>query len=227
MNQPSGSRNFFGRVVDRILPGNNYNAQTGQYSNIGRGVAGLGARLAASAFLGPAAGALVGQGANALINRLDSRVGGVSPEAIPLQGGMSYQPQPIAVSQGMAPSMSLGFGGPQQSWGGYMQGAGSLSNFGNQQFGTGMVSQPGSWSPASQWGSDVMSGGSFGGQLGNNMDSMGGSAPSVAQAQAVSPASRFGTASSSGPVSMMGMNTRGGIIGPKSPHERNQYLYKT
>lgn len=68
MAEPSGVRNFFGRVVDRILPGSNYDASTGQYSNIGTGIAGAGAKIAASAFLGPLAGQAVGKVAGNLID---------------------------------------------------------------------------------------------------------------------------------------------------------------
>lgn len=221
MAQPSTTRNFFGRAIDRILPGSNYNPQTGQYSNIGKGVAGLGARMAATALLGPAAGVLVGKGADMLINHSDNRIGGVVPEGIPTTSNFNAGGQPIAINAGMAPTMSLGLGGSSPSWGGYMQGAGSMNNFGNQQFGNGMTTQAGSWSPSSQWGADLAGGGQFGMQLGNNLGAMTGAPQAAAPRQA-----RFGTGASNEPVSNLGMSARGGVIGFKSPHERNQYTYR-
>lgn len=156
MAEPSKSRNFFGRVVDRILPGSNYDASSGRYSNVGVGLAGLGARLAATAFAGPAVGALVGKGASMLIDRNGNRIGDVQREGLPVDpGAVSASGYPGAVAM---PSVSnLGFGAqtPGGSWNGYTQGQGSVNNFGNQQFGTGMASQPGSWSPYSQWGQQV------------------------------------------------------------------------
>lgn len=57
---PSKARNFFGRLVDMVLPGQNYNPQTGQYSNVGSGLA----KLGMTALGGPGAGFL----ANKLFN---------------------------------------------------------------------------------------------------------------------------------------------------------------
>lgn len=38
---PTRARNFFGRVVDGVLPGNQYDRSTGQYSNIASGITGF------------------------------------------------------------------------------------------------------------------------------------------------------------------------------------------
>lgn len=62
---PSRVRNFFGNVVDHILPGNNYNPNTGQYSNIPSGIVGAGLRIGAGLIGGPVVGAVTGR----LMNR--------------------------------------------------------------------------------------------------------------------------------------------------------------
>lgn len=149
MAEPSRARNFFGKVVDRILPGTNYNTQTGQYSNIGTGALGLAARLAATSFAGPAVGALVGKGASYLIDRNGS------PVQAPDQ---SAQVQGAPTAAFTAPTLSnlgLGAQSPGNSWQGYMQSPGATSNFGNTQFGNGMAGIPGSWGAQSQWGQNL------------------------------------------------------------------------
>ncbi len=154
MAEPSKSRNFFGRVVDRILPGSNYNPTTGQYSNVGKGIAGLGARLAATAFAGPAIGALVGKGAGYLIDHTGNQVGSVQPGGVSPYGPVSPG-YTNAVAMPATPNLGLGAQAPGNTWAGYLQSQGSANNFGNTQFGTGMGSQPGSWSPQSQWGQQI------------------------------------------------------------------------
>lgn len=177
MATPNWAQGFLGRVVDRVLPGQNYDTRTGQYRNVGQGIAGLGARIAASAFLGPAAGAAVGKIANTLINRHDP--GPVVPERIGLVNpglNIGYTPRYSAQAQMIAPSLSDPgtVQSPGGSWRGYMEGAGSINNFGNTQFGAGTSSLPGQWSPSSLWGQQV--GASQGSQLGfgNNVDSFSG-----------------------------------------------------
>lgn len=179
MATPSGTRNFFGGVVDRILPGQNYNRQTGEYRNVGAGIAGLGARVAASAFLGPLAGAAVGKVANTLINRRDpgpvvpDRVGLVNP-GLNIGATPSYAPQ----AQMVAPDIGLSAGDPAQSpggsWRGYTEGAGSLNNFGNTQFGTGASTMPGQWAANSLWGQQLAAsqGSTLG--FGNNVSALTG-----------------------------------------------------
>ncbi len=153
MAQPSTARNFFGRVVDRILPGQQYNTQTGQYSNVGKGLAGLGARLAATAFAGPAVGALVGKGAGYLIDRSNGSVGDVQRESVGPYGsvapGQVGSPSPISIS-----NLGLGPQTPGNSWAGYLQSAGSVNNFGNNSFDRGNAYT--NWSPSSQWGQQVV-----------------------------------------------------------------------
>lgn len=84
--------------MDRILPGQNYNRDTGRYSNIGTGLGGLALRGAASFYGGPAAGAVAGR----VINRfLSNRQGGQSLPHMPLQNmGL-----PIAPSMQQQPGM--------------------------------------------------------------------------------------------------------------------------
>lgn len=156
-DKPSGARNFFGRVVDRILPGTNYNRDTGQYSNIGTGLAGLGARLIATSFAGPAAGALVNKAAGYLIDRNGNQIGPVQREGIVGPGGVTTG-YTGAVTMPTVSNLGLGAQSPGGSWNGYLQGQGSVNNFGNSQFGNGMASIPGSWSPASTWGQGIQEG---------------------------------------------------------------------
>lgn len=151
MAQPSGARNFFGRVVDRILPGSNYDSATGRYSNVGAGLAGLGARLAATAFAGPAVGALVGKGAGYLIDRNGNRVGSVQQEGVSryanVDPGISNSPvsmPSIGYNQGVQT--------PGNQWSGYLQSQGSINNLGNQSFGLGPRTN---WEPGSQWGAHI------------------------------------------------------------------------
>lgn len=167
--RPTGIRNFFGRVVDRVLPGSNYNTTTGQYSNVGTGLAGLGARLIATSLAGPAAGALVGKAAGYLIDRNGNQIGPVQREGVPVAGAPASAqnaitaPSPLAVN-----NLGLGVQRPGGSWYGYTGGAGSMGSFGNTQFGNGMASI-GQWNPQSVWGQQVAAptGSSLG--LGNNV----------------------------------------------------------
>jgi len=167
--RPTGIRNFFGRVVDRVLPGSNYNTTTGQYSNVGTGLAGLGARLIATSLAGPAAGALVGKAAGYLIDRNGNQIGPVQREGVPVYGApVSAQnaitaPSPMAVN-----NLGLGAQRPGGSWYGYTGGAGSMGSFGNTQFGNGMASI-GNWNPHSAWGQQLAAptGSNLG--LGNNV----------------------------------------------------------
>lgn len=167
--RPSTARNWFGRVVDRVLPGSNYNTTTGQYSNIGTGLAGLGARLIATAYGGPAAGALVNKAAGYLIDRNASQPTAVQREGIPVYGApASAQNAITAPSPLAAQNLGLGVQRPGGSWYGYTGGAGSMGSFGNTQFGNGMASI-GQWNPQSAWGQQVAAptGSNLG--LGNNV----------------------------------------------------------
>lgn len=154
-DKPSAVRNFFGRLVDRTLPGSNYNTTTGQYSNVGTGLAGLGARLIATSFAGPAAGALVGKAAGYLIDRNGNRIGPVQREGIPVSGapaaaqGAYTVPSPMAVN-----NLGLGAQRPGGNWYGYTGGAGSMGSFGNNQLGSGMAAI-GQWNPHSVWGQQI------------------------------------------------------------------------
>lgn len=200
MAEPSKTRNFFGRVVDRILPGSNYDASTGQYSNIGKGALGLGARLAATAFAGPAVGALVGKGAGYLIDHTGRQIGDVQPESVNPYGAVSPG-YAGAVAMPSTPNLGLGVQSPGNSWAGFLQGQGSTNNFGNTQFGSGMASMPGSWSPSSQWGQQITAqpavpGSNLG--FGNNVQGFAGGG---------------GGGGGSGGGSSMGGGRMGGIVG--------------
>lgn len=153
MAEPSRTRNFFGRVVDRILPGSNYNTSTGQYSNVGTGIAGLGARLAATAFAGPAVGALVGKGAGYLIDHAGNRISDPQRETLPVSAGSVSPGYTGGVTMpSTTANLGLGAQSPGGSWNGYLQGQGSVNNFGSQGF-----TRPGytNWSPSSRWGQQL------------------------------------------------------------------------
>lgn len=153
-DKPSGWRNFFGRLVQGALPGDNYDPSTGRFSNIGSGLAGLGARLVATSFAGPAAGALVGKAAGYLIDRNGNQIGPVQREGIAGPGGVTTG-YTGAVTMPSVSNLGLGAQSPGGTWNGYLQGQGSVNNFGNSQFGNGMAGVPGNWAPASTWGQGI------------------------------------------------------------------------
>lgn len=164
MAEPSKTRNFFGRVVDRILPGTNYNSQTGQYSNVGAGLGGLAARLITTAYAGPAAGALVNKAAGYLIDRNGNAVGPVQRESVGSVGGVDTSGYQGSVSVPTAANLGFGVQSPGGDWRGYLQGAGSVNNFGNQSFASGSA---GGWSPYSSWGSSIANPDTNAGSLNN------------------------------------------------------------
>lgn len=159
-DKPSGVRNFLGRAWDRITPGvRNYDPSTGQFFHTGNGLAQVGLR-ALGVFTGnPLIGTLGSRAVGKFANYQDAQPTAVEREGIPIYGA-----PPSAQSAYVAPSptqaQNLGF--PSQSpggtWSGYLQGQGSVNNFGNSQFGNGMASMPGNWSPASTWGQSIQQG---------------------------------------------------------------------
>ena len=211
MAEPSKARNFFGRIVDRILPGTNYNTQTGQYSNVGAGLGGLAARLITTAYAGPAAGALVNKAAGYLIDRNGNAIGPVDREAVGGAGGVSVGPIPGSVTLPSVSNLGLGAQSPGGTWSGYMQGAGSVNNFGNQNFQSG-IGPLTNWSPTSGWGQSIISGApsqgslqGFGNNVGNFISGNSGAAISASR-----------TGGNGGPVSSLGMDARAALLGPRS-----------
>lgn len=143
MATPSKARNFFGRVVEGALPGKQYNAQTGQYSNVGSGIAGRAASLLAAMYGGPAAGAAVTQAANRIIN--NGNLFGSSKPGRPVR-------EPITGMPGVQAG-NLGFGAPQQ-----MQAPSlnfSPAGFGNYAMPGAMPAQGQPWQPQSAWGQQM------------------------------------------------------------------------
>ena len=139
MATPSKARNFFGRVVEGALPGKQYNAQTGQYSNVGSGIAGRAASLLAAMYGGPAAGAAVTQAANRIINNGNlfgsSKPGGVVREPITGMPGIQMG--------------NLGFGTAGVTPNFYDGG------FGNNTLTNALPQQFQAWRPSSGWGAAV------------------------------------------------------------------------
>ncbi len=205
-------RNFFGRTTGRageriLLGSNNYDPRTGQYRNVVPGLIGRAAQTVIGAFGGPLIGAIAGRGIGKIVDKYGKDPGFVQEESIPIP--MDWRAPQLSRGEFAAPSApptvaNLGLGPqiPGSTWGGYMQGAGSLNNFGNTQFGSGMNSQAGGFSPYSQWGQQVVAqpqaAGSIGG-FGNNMGSfLGGSRGGGARASAGAANSRAGLTRSGG-----------------------------
>lgn len=65
---PTRLQNLIGRGIDLIAKGNNYNPQTGQYNNVGRGLLARAGQVGATVLGGPLAGAAVGQAGNNWVN---------------------------------------------------------------------------------------------------------------------------------------------------------------
>lgn len=64
MPEPSRGQRALGWLVDKIAVGDNYNPQTGTYSNVGRGLLGRAGQVAATALGGPLAGQITKNLAN-------------------------------------------------------------------------------------------------------------------------------------------------------------------
>ncbi|MGH8036500.1 MAG: hypothetical protein ACREPD_02040 [Stenotrophomonas sp.] len=160
-------RNWFGqatgRAGERILLGsNNYDPRTGQYRNVVPGLIGRAAQTVIGAFGGPLIGAVAGRGISKLVDRYGKDPQFVQPEAIPIpvdwgapQSAMTAFTAPTPMAAPPTSNLGLGPQAPGNTWAGYLQSQGSVNNFGNTQFGSGMASVPGSWSPSSQWGQQI------------------------------------------------------------------------
>lgn len=212
-------RNFMGRATGRagerfLLGSNNYDPRTGQFRNVGAGLLGRAAQMAISAFAGPVMAAVAGRGINKLVDRYGKDPQFVQPEAIPIpvnwgapqsaQGAFTA-PSPMAAPQ-VARNLGLGAQTPGNGWQGYMQGAGSVNNFGNQQFGSGMATQAGGFSPYSQWGNSLLSGQPSQGSLqgfGNNVGALTGNA---GQQRSVG---------GNGSASLTGVGVRSSVLGQR------------
>lgn len=156
-------RNFLGRATGRagerlLLGSNNYDRRTGQFRNVMPGLIGRAAQTVIGAFGGPLIGAIAGRGINKLVDRFGSDPEFVQPESIPISidsgAPSSFQNRVAAPSPMTVSNLGLGAQSPGGDWRGYLQGAGSVNNFGNQSF-----MRPGSftnWSPTSGWGQQLM-----------------------------------------------------------------------
>ncbi len=155
-------RNFFGRLRDtaanRIAPGNVVDERGNYLHNGGRAALATALKFGANMFF-PGAGMIVDKIAAPWVNRgANYGIGAVQPEGIPVYGAPGSAQGAYAAPPSPTPNLGLGAQTPGNSWAGYMQGQGSVNNFGNQQFGTGMSGIPGGWSPQSTWGQSVAEG---------------------------------------------------------------------
>lgn len=150
-------RSFLGRLpgmaINRLSPGSAYDSRGNYLHNGGRAAAATVAKIAANTFI-PGAGAVVDKILSGWVNRgANYGIGDVSREGIPIYGA----PQSRGGAASAAPptaNLGLGAQSPGGDWRGYLQGAGSVNNFGNQSF-----MRPGSftnWSPTSGWGQQLM-----------------------------------------------------------------------
>jgi len=215
-------RSFLGRAAgragERILAGsNNYNPVTGHYRNVQASAIGTAARWLITAFAGPLAGQLAGRGINKLVDRYGPDPEFPQMEAVPIPG---YTKPTFGTSPAAAPPQvvsNLGF--PSQSpggtWAGYLQGQGSVNNFGNSQFGNGMATVPGNWSPASTWGQSIQQG------QGSNLN-FGNSSPRAKATGAVRGGSGAGVGVNSG-ARRGGGNSVGDAGGARSAFWRKAY----
>lgn len=137
---PSRARNFFGGVVDRLLPGSQYNSQTGQYSNVGRGVLGRLASIGGSLYGGPAVGALVNNVAGQWVDGrgLFNNGAPATPDAVVRQPLSLY---------GLSPNLGL-------------PSIGAVTPVYNAPTGNGLSNpQPyNAWTPSSGWGAAQLAG---------------------------------------------------------------------
>lgn len=149
---PSRTRNFFGGIVDRLLPGAQYNSQTGQYSNVGRGLLGRAASIGASFYGGPGAGALVNNLAGQWIDGRGVFNGNGNGSGAP----GPVVPQIVGTQGGSLTAPNLGLGGAPTMTPTYIPQIGN-NGFGNNYVNPGpTLYQP--WSPQSQWGSNQING---------------------------------------------------------------------
>lgn len=149
-------RNFFGRLRDsaanRIAPGNVYDERGNYLNNGARAGLATAIKIGANMFF-PGTGMIVDKVMAPWVNRgANYGIGEVQREGVPIYGAPSSAQQAT-----YSPTQNLGLGAqsPGNTWAGYLQSQGSANNFGNTQFGTGMASMPGSWSPSSQWGQQI------------------------------------------------------------------------
>lgn len=215
-------RSFLGRAAgragERILAGsNNYNPVTGRYRNVQAGAMGTAARWLITAFAGPLAGQLAGRGINKLVDRYGPDPEFPQMEAVPIPG---YTRPTIGTSPAAAsaPQVVSNLGFPSQSpggtWNGYLQGQGAVNNFGNQQFGNGMASIPGTWSPASTWGQSIQ-------QAQGSSINFGNYSPGATATGAVRGGGGARSASSGGRI--VGGNSVGDSGGARSAFWRRAY----
>lgn len=176
-------RNFFGKLRDsaanRVSPGNVYDDRGNYLNNGGRAAAATALKIGAN-MLFPGAGMVVDRVMSPWVNRgANYGIGEVQREGVPIYGAPpsaqhAYTAAPPSVSN-LGPSPQT----PGNGWQGYMQSQGSANNFGNQQFGSGMATQAGGFSPYSQWGNSFLSGQPSQGSLqgfGNNVGALTGNA---------------------------------------------------
>jgi len=172
MPKPSVGRAVWGRFVDSLLPGHQYNAKTGELSNVGRGWAGFGMRMAANAVLGPA-----GAAASPFISKWVDKNNylQVQPEQIGLTSSEGFRPGNVGVTQPAVGYDGPGAQTPGNVWQAFMGGEGSKAGFGNTQFGNGNAMQPGGWQPSSTWGETVAAPTGSNLTFGNNVGAVTGS----------------------------------------------------
>lgn len=173
-DQPSGVRNFFGRVgqsaANRITPGSIYDSRGNYLNNGGRAAVATGIKFLANSVL-PGGGMIADRVLRGWVDRgANYGIGKPVMERIDIPGAPTSSGAVTAPSPSQLATQNLGLGAqrPGGNWYGYMGGPGSMGSFGNTQFGNGMASV-GQWNPQSIWGQQVAAPAGSNLDLGNNV----------------------------------------------------------
>lgn len=148
------------RIANGAIPGNVFDSRGNYMGNGGRAAVATALKFAAGLFGGAPAAQLADRGLSGWVTRgADYGISRVQPESVPIYGAPpSAQSAFVAAPPSATPNLGFPSQSPGGTWSGYLQGQGSVNNFGNSQFGNGMASMPGSWSPASTWGQGIQEG---------------------------------------------------------------------
>ncbi|SMR76407.1 MULTISPECIES: hypothetical protein [Stenotrophomonas] len=158
------------RIANGAIPGNVFDSRSNYMGNGGRAAVATALKFAAGLFGGAPAAQLADRGLSGWVTRgADYGISRVQPESVPIYGAPpSAQSAFVAAPPSATPNLGFPSQSPGGMWNGFLQGQGSVNNFGNTQFGNGMASV-GQWSPQSAWGQQVAAPTGSNLALGNNV----------------------------------------------------------
>lgn len=158
------------RIANGAIPGNVFDSRGNYMGNGGRAAVATALKFAAGLFGGAPAAQLADRGLSGWVTRgADYGISRVQPESVPIYGAPpSAQSAFVAAPPSATPNLGFPSQSPGGTWAGYLQGQGSVNNFGNSQFGNGMASV-GQWNPQSAWGQQVAAPTGSNLALGNNV----------------------------------------------------------